>query len=348
MRLPVLFISAALMLGTTSCCNSSLFDDISTLTDGQTYTCCDWGRVELQPGEEKVLCSSEGAGALKYFYLTDGPEYITDEALVLRIYWDGKEYPSVNVPAADFFGSIAGRPVDWSSKYLSVHHNSHQCFFPMPFSKGFKVVIANDGDHPYIHDVAYNFDYVLDRAYKHNKSRFHAYYNRSNPTGGLHTILDVKGHGQYVGNILSVFSKSWRWWGEGDTDFLIDGVENKHTPGTEDEYGSCFDLGLGFNHYTYGYIEGGNADPQARWGVNYHGHNRMYRYYDSNPVRFRKGLKVTIQNQYCAPGTEYDFKGQQKAGDDYTSVAYYYLKGAFESYLMPYADRVAETNAMDY
>ena len=74
----------------------------------------------------------------------------------------------------------------------------------------------------------------------------------------------------------------------------------------------------------------------------------MFRYDDTNPVRFREGLKVTIQNQYCAPGTEYDFAGQQKAGDDYTSVAYYYMDEAQEVELMPYAERMEETRATEY
>lgn len=337
---------AAALLAAVSCGRqpSGLF----TITGGQTVTTCSWGHVELAPGEEKTLCELDGPGALKYFYITDGPEFITDEALVLRFYWDGAAYPSVNVPAADFFGSMGGRPVDWFSKYLAVHHNSHQCYFPMPFSKGARIAIANDSDHVYSHDVAYNFDFEKNRAYRRERSRFHAFYNRSNPTGGSHTILDVKGRGQYVGNILHVYSESWRWWGEGDTDFLLDGRPQKHTPGTEDEYGSCFDLGLGFNQYVCGYIEGGNADKDARWGVNYHGHNRMYRFYDANPVRFTGSAVVTIQNQYCAPGTDYDFSAQQAAGDDYSSVAYYYLEGAQPVDLMPYEQRTAPTKAMNY
>ena len=345
MKNNLLILAAAIAV---SCIGPQVPENISKITDGVSQTNCSWGHVDLQPGEEKTLCEIDGPGALTYFYITDGPEFMTDEALVLRIYWDGNDFPSVNVPAADFFGSIAGRPVDWHSKYMAVHHNSHQCYFPMPFSKGARIAIANDGDHLYSHDVAYNFDYVKDKAYKREKSRFHACYNRSNPTGGMHTILDVQGRGHYVGNILHVYSKSWRWWGEGDTDFLLDGKPCKHTPGTEDEYGSCFDLGLGFNHGVCGYIEGGHADVNARWGVNYHGHNRMFRYYDTNPVRFREGLKVTIQNQYCAPGTEYDFAGQQKAGDDYTSVAYYYMDEAQEVELMPYAERMEETRATEY
>ena len=118
MKNNLLILAAAIAV---SCIGPQVPENISKITDGVSQTNCSWGHVDLQPGEEKTLCEIDGPGALTYFYITDGPEFMTDEALVLRIYWDGNDFPSVNVPAADFFGSIAGRPVDWHSKYMAVH-----------------------------------------------------------------------------------------------------------------------------------------------------------------------------------------------------------------------------------
>lgn len=340
-----LYILASFIFAACTCNQPAEDNDLSRLTEGTTQTNCSWGHVEIAPGQEHVIAEIDGAGALKYFYITDGRGGITEQNLILRMYWDGNDYPSVNVPAADFFGSVAGRPIDWESRYIALQHNCHQCYFPMPFSKGAKVVLYNDGPATYSRDVAYNFDFVKDKAYKNNKSRFHAYYNRSNPTNGSHTILDVKGHGHYVGNILHVFTKSRRWWGEGDTDFCLDSKMMKHTPGTEDEYGACFDLGGKFSHAVCGYLEGGIPTDGD---YSYTGHNRAYRFYEDNPVRFAESLQVTIQNQYCAPNTPYDFKGQQGANDDYTSVAYYYMEGAQPVELMPYSERTAESQSVIY
>lgn len=318
--------------------------DISTLSDGTTDCVCKYEKIEMLPGQEAVLCELDGAGALKYFYLTDGPDNMTDETVVLRIYWDGCDFPSVNVPLCDFFGIMGGRPVEWLSKYICVHHCDNQCYFPMPFSKGVRIALYNDGDKPYSKLLAFGFDFEMSRSYKHCKSRFHACFNRSNPTvDGLHTILDVQGHGQYVGNILHVYSATDKYWAEGDTDFVLDSRTIKHTPGTEDEYGSCYDLGFKFNQYLCGYIEGGLADPNARWG-SHKGHNRLYRFYDSNPVRFRKGLKVTMQNQYYDAATDSSLNG----ADDYMSTAYYYLEGAHPVSLMPYSQRTAPSEAINY
>lgn len=322
--------------------------DISMLTEGVSETSCYWGRLEIAPGEEKVLAEFDGAGAVKYFYITDGRGGIQSRNLILRMYWDGNDFPSVNVPLADFFGAIGGKVIDYDSRFMSIYHNCHQCYFPMPFSNGARITLYNDSEESYVRDVAYNFDCVKDEAYSADRSRFHAVWNRSNPTDGLHTILDVTGHGHYVGNIMHVYTESRRWWGEGDTDFIIDGKPMKHTPGTEDEYGACFDLGGKFNYSVCGYIQGGILVDEQTGEYSYHGHNRVYRWYEANPVRFSRSLKVTIQNQYVAPGTVYDFKGQQGASDDYTTIAYYYMDGAFPVILPPYEARIAASEAKAY
>lgn len=332
----------------TTAAQAQPYGDISTLKSGVSETRCNWGRVEIAPGTEHELARFDGAGAVTYFYITDGRGGIQDRNLVLRFYWDGNDFPSVNVPAADFFGAVGGKGIDYESLYMAIYHNCHQCYLPMPFSKGARVVLYNDGDKPYVRDVAYNFDCVKDAAYASNKSRFHACWNRSNPTDGLHTLLDVTGRGHYVGNILHVNTQSRRWWGEGDTDFILDGRAMKHSPGTEDEYGACFDLGGKFTHMLCGYIQGGLLVDEQTGEYSYQGHNRMYRWYAPNPIRFTKGLKVTLQNQFVAPGTTYDFKAQQRASDDYITVAYYYLDGAQPVTLAPYAERAAETRGIVY
>lgn len=349
MKLTVAFLAAALLFAScTSIPNVQNYGNISDLKSGTTATNCNWGRVEIAPGEEHLLAQIDGAGMIDYFYITDGRGGIQSPNLVLRIYWDGSEKPSVNVPLADFFGSLRNINVDYESQFMTVRHNCHQCYFPMPFSNGAKVVLYNDGPEPYIHDVAYNVEVLKDNSFVNNKSRFHAFYNRSNPTNGTHTILNVTGRGHYVGNFLHVYTGSRRWWGEGDTDFILDGTEMKHTPGTEDEYGACFDFGGKFSYMTCGYIMGGKLIDEANQEYSYTGHNRMYRWYSSNPVRFTKSLKVTVQNQYCAPNTPYDFKGQQGANDDYSSVAYFYLEGAQPSELMPLSSRTEDTKAVIY
>jgi hypothetical protein len=206
------------------------------------------------------------------------------------------------------------------------------CYLPMPFSQHARLVLENDGNEEYSRSVAYGIDYDHDATYATETSRLHAAWSRSNPTvDGMHTLMEVQGKGQYVGNFLEVATKYQEWWGEGDTIFYVDGADITHTPGTEDEYGSCW----GFDH-KYSYIYSGYIQMDE-------GLNRMYRWYLANPVRFQKSLKVEIQNQRFAGGK------QVPSHDDYTSVAYWYQEGAHPAPPLPaYAERIAPNRSADY
>src|SRR5262249_23544225 len=104
-------------------------------------------------------------------------------------------------------------------------------------------------------------------------------------------------------------------FGEGDTIFHLDGKSVIHSPGTEDEYGSCWE------------------DPRWRTfssrycshPLNENGVNRMYRWHVANPVRFQRELKVEIQNQHD------NGRPTTTDADDYTSLAFWYQEGAAES-----------------
>ena len=92
--------------------------------------------------------------------------------------------------------------------------------------------------------------------------------------------------------------------------FHRDGRTMVHTPGTEDEYGSCWGFGGAFSHAYCGYLPDGK------------GSNRMYRWYLANPVRFQKSLKVEVQD-ICDFGP---------GADDFTSVAYWYQEEPHRSF----------------
>ena len=102
-----------------------------------------------------------------------------------------------------------------------------------------------------------------------------------------------------------------------------------HTPGTEDEYGSCWC----FEH-TYSYLYSGYLQMEK-------GDNRMYRWYLLNPVRFQQSLKVEIQNQHNN-GTP-----TANDADDYTSVAFWYQEEPHQPFtLQPFAERTAPSRAL--
>ncbi|HZQ20499.1 MAG TPA: glycoside hydrolase family 172 protein [Terriglobales bacterium] len=312
--------------------------DLYKITDGRFAAHVEYHQVNLAPGEEIVLADIAGPGKITYFYYTDDSNQHPAQGtgfmypgLVLKAYWDNATEPSIEVPLWNFFGAFGRKTIDYQSLPMQINHYCYMSYLPMPFSSHARLVLTNDGDERYSRSVAWGVDYDQDSTYANQASRLHAAYNRSNPTqNSLHTILQVKGRGQYIGNFLQVNTNYEGWWGEGDTIFDIDGNKLTHTPGTEDEYGSTW-----FFEHTYSYVYSGYIQMDE-------GKNRMYRWYLANPVRFQKSLQVDIQNQRYQ-------NGQTPSQDDYTSVAFWYQEGAHAApTILPYRSRIAPSRGATY
>src|SRR4051794_37371502 len=116
----------------------------------------DWLIVE--PGATAPLLVTDGAGSVNHIwigipdvagYRTSLPESRNAEALqrlVLEMYWDGEESPSVLVPLGSFFGGTHVEPVDFVSAPIQVgprHSRSFSSFFHMPFAAGARVNVRS-------------------------------------------------------------------------------------------------------------------------------------------------------------------------------------------------------------
>lgn len=308
--------------------NGPVLSGLFRIRDVDSETHMEYHQLAVPKGKEVVLAELKGPGKVTYWYITDDSRGKWYPGLVLKVFWDEATEPSVNLPLGDFFGALGGRTIDYQSAPLKIEHFCYMCYLPMPFASGARFVLANDGDRDYSQSVAYGIDYEQDPQCAGEKSRLHCAWRRSNPVKeGLHTILDVQGRGHYVGNFLQVDTRFRGWWGEGDTIFHVNGKKITHTPGTEDEYGACWDFGNTYSYLESGYLE--NRDGQ----------NRMYRWYLTNPVRFRESLKVEIQNQHTngTPTTD--------DADDYTSVAYWYQDGPHATPLQEFVERTSLSRA---
>jgi hypothetical protein len=146
----------------------------------------------------------------------------------------------------------------------------------------------------------YQINYTLC-ALPEDAAYFHAQFRRSNPLPDMqvHTLLDgVSGQGQYVGTYIAWGTNTPGWWGEGEMKFYLDGDQEFPTlcgTGTEDYFGGAwnFDAG-GYQPFTGPYSglpqivrPDGLYQSQMRFG--------MYRWHLTDPVRFERDLRVTIQ-----------------------------------------------------
>jgi len=142
--------------------------------------------LSIQPGETKELFRMDGPGCITHIYCTPaGPPTILRTA-VLRMYWDGEDGPSVQVPLGDFFATGDCNVRLFASPFVVVNHGpgttAYNAYFPMPFRKEGRITLEN-GDLRPIRAFWYHIEYELyDRDFPADTAYFHAQWRRENPT----------------------------------------------------------------------------------------------------------------------------------------------------------------------
>ena len=253
LHLQMACVAVAMWLGATVPSPAQLLPDVYRITDGVSHNHMEYHQLQVGKGQEVVLADLKGPGKVTYFYITDETQVHWYPGLVLKVFWDDEAELSIQTPLSDFFGAIGGKTIDYQSVPMQINHACYMCYLPMPFAKRARFIVANDGDALYSKNVAYGIDYEQGASFAQEKSRLHCAWRRSNPVkDGLQTILEAHGRGHYVGNFLQVHTQFSGWWGEGDTIFHLDGKLMTHTPGTEDEYGSCWGFKSAANAWSLG------------------------------------------------------------------------------------------------
>ncbi len=102
----------------------------------------------LFPGESFILAEAVNtSGMIRRIWMTlydRRPAML--RSLRLDFYWDSMEKPAFSVPFGDFFGCGVGRAVPFTGAFLSnPEGRSFNSFFPMPFKRGMKIIITNEG-----------------------------------------------------------------------------------------------------------------------------------------------------------------------------------------------------------
>ena len=250
----------------------------------------------IRPGQRLTLAEVEGSsGVIRRIWMTLHnlcPRLL--KQVRLEMYWDGAELPAVNVPLGDFFCMGLGRMTAFESAcFSSPEGRSLNCFVPMPFRKGMKVVVANDG-FTTANMLYYDIDYTLGDIIPEDALYFHAWYNQELPTALRkdYTILaELTGRGRFLGASFGVFMDkqkySFSWGGEGEVKFYIDDDSEYPTlcgTGTEDYVGTGWCQGV-YSHLYQGFTV---ADEEKM-------HLCFYRFHIPDPVYFEKNIRVTIQ-----------------------------------------------------
>lgn len=278
--------------------------------------------VKVEAGETFPLARIEGRGVIRSCWLTfaSTPENLPDllRSYVLRMFWDGADFPSVEVPLGDFFGLAHGRAAHFHTPHLSVvEGKGFNCFFPMPFAEGCRIELHNDS--PFDQNMLYyQINYTLEPEIPSEWGRFHAHFRReiTPEAGAPFVLLDTRGGpGVFVGMNASALPRSPGTWREGDFRFYFDGEEQASIVGTgwSDWFHSAWGLGI----HQSAYAGSTYQVPHPEFGDKYF--CSSYRFHPLDPIYFRSGLRLEHDPRGFA-----QFWEKKPRFDDWAGTVYWY------------------------
>ena len=227
-----------------------MLEKLTRKIHGKSHRQSSWDRtggnqdyVRIESGEEKTIFDVQGPAEINHIWCTFASEApYAFRSIVIRMYWEEEDSPSVEVPIGDFFG--VGHGV--ASHYISLPLNmitrqgapqsfaAMNSFFHMPFARRGRITIGNDTGMV-IPNFYYYIDYRSLDSFFEDGLHFHAMWHRENPTDGVlhmeqlgqtqktfrgpiekvssmknlngqgnYVILDAIGAGHYIGCNLSI------------------------------------------------------------------------------------------------------------------------------------------------
>jgi D-arabinan exo alpha-(1,3)/(1,5)-arabinofuranosidase (non-reducing end) len=293
---------------------------------------------KIPPGGSIDVFESSGPGVITHIWFTIAAQSGNHlKEIVLRIFWDGNEKPSVETPVGDFFGLNLAQYFIYQSAFLNCSSvKALNCYFSMPFRKSARISVTNEGSMP-VAAFYSNIDYQLVSQMPEDSLYFHAQYRQATPNTAVtypsedqelnpngernYVFFETRGKGHLMGITLGVLQNAENWMGEGDDMIFIDDEKMPKIVGTgsEDYINGAWDFGgkdaaIPFAHLYNGapYI----AIPE-RTGGRY----CLYRWHADNPVTFDKYMKHTIEHGHA-----------NDRHDCFYSVGYWYQSEPFTDF----------------
>jgi hypothetical protein len=240
--------------------------------------------------------------------------------ILLRIYWDGREEPSVAAPLGSFFGSGLGEASVKAIPLGMSPSGPYYCYLPMPFRQGFRIELVNENPEA-TPDIWWEVQ--VDESDTHRpeaSGTFHAVYRQEWPTttGKDYELLAASGRGVYVGQVVTVEplrAEIKRWW-EGDLRLYLDGRRQPafHGTGHEDEYLGGWSNEWLMNPYSLPMhgepMTSGLKQVDFQWSAA----TTVYRFFPGG-IPFQNGISVSTEHG-----------ARNTANAMYSSVAYYYAR----------------------
>ncbi len=242
--------------------------------------------------------------------------------LLLKIFWDGEQTPSVDCPLVDFFCDPAGLRDEVNTAFVN-KRRGFNAYFPMPFKQSARIELIYDGalepgDKLWAAMPCYS--YVMHRKLDRlapSAGYFHACWRQEGLLLGKkdYFVMEAKGRGKFVGWNVTVRRP-------GRSDYPVDEnekffVDGERTPsiefqGIEDSFG-----------FSWGYPESQSIFPLTGYFPFFKG-GAAYRFFVNDAISFENSLRVFIgfgQNEDKFFAKNYAKRGNEL---ELSSVAYWY------------------------
>jgi hypothetical protein len=274
----------------------------------------------IAAGETVTLADLTGPGTVRHLWITflpAPPEVM--RALVLEVFYDGRDEPSVSVPCLDFFGLPHGRPVPYASALMAAQEGrGFNSYLPMPFRDSIRIELTNHSERATL--LYYQLDYTLQPELPDELGHLHVTFRRDNPTTMAEDFViaeGLAGPGRFIGcNVGVRVLDEGSWYGEGEVKVYRDGDTTHPTicgTGLEDYVGTAW--GMGAHHAPYGgapLVRGADGRPDTG-SPDWVG---FYRWHVLDPIMFHSDLRVTIQQI----GAAFFALGQEEAFEAYAAT----------------------------
>lgn len=291
----------------------------------------------FKPGEKRTIAEIKGTGVINHIWITMSPtpDQLSRNDIIIRMYWDGNDYTSVESPIGPFFGQGWNESYNYSSMPLAAgpkEGTGLTSYFAMPFEKGARIEIENQSGKT-IKAFYFYVDYFEMKKLPKDMGRFHAWYNHNltealpegetewgltgkqhpNSTGERNYVfIETKGKGHFVGINYYIHCPTPMWYGEGDDMWFIDGEELPSLigTGTEDFFNTSW---CPKEKFSFPYFGAPRVNDDHGWL----GRTHVYRFFISDPIFFESSVKGTIEHG-----------SNNNLTLDLASVAYWYQDSA--------------------
>jgi len=272
----------------------------------------------ISGGTSKEILNFNGCGTIRRMWFTFRPwTQKMLRSLVIDIYWDHSAKPAVSAPMGDFFAQGLAQPTTFQSALFSnPEGRSLNCYIPMPFRTGARVVLRNQSKED-VGLIFYDIDLTKEKKQDANAAYFHAFWRRDPNTklGRDYELLPkIKGKGRYLGATIGVQGHPQygdAGWGEGEIKMYLDGDQSLPTisgTGTEDYIGTGWGMGPFSNLYQGCTVSDNKSHCWA-----------FYRFHIPDPIYFQTDCRVLIQD-IGGDGTE-NVRKMVAAGAELTLVS---------------------------